>query len=101
MFYLSLMMIIKCEFSFRQTFFKGVRYHSYACSIENLEIPKNDNILEVKHKPGKSNEHVKYLQIKDCKMPQLLQDIGDTFKNVEKLMIVNSNLKSITKSDLE
>lgn len=87
-------MILKCEYSFKEL---------YTCSTESQEIPINEDILifQGEHLPGKNNKDVKFLEIQDCEMPQLPQNVGHTFENIERLHILNSNLKSLTKVDLK
>lgn len=86
-------MIVNCEFILHS--------NGYDCKVSNQLINEDQLIFQGKHENGKSNEDVNCLFFLNCTLPKIPQSIGNTFKNIEKLLINTSKLSSITKYDLK
>lgn len=87
-------MIIDCRFFYLST--------KYICHVKAQEIPSTENKLEFngQHMSINCNDDVKGLHFSNCIMLAIPQNIGDTFKNIEDV-IITSKLKFITKFSLK
>lgn len=76
---------------------------SYRCKINKEEISESETEIELdgEHISGKSDQDVKEIHFKYCKMPRLPQTIINNFVNVVRLTVQSSNLKEIKKFDLQ
>lgn len=73
----------------------------YTCQVKDQEVP--EFLLKIKgiHKKGKGNDDVIKVTFIECVVPIFPQVIGETFKNIQILIMRKAGLKSITKLDLK
>lgn len=101
MVHFNLGLSLRCGFS------SNVEYHAigspYRCEVNNLTVTSDDHVVsEVtgKHESEKKNSDVKLVLFQEQNLPNFPDDIHKFFTNVEGLIIDDSSLKSISKTDL-
>lgn len=96
-----LSLTIHCEFS------SNVEYHvigtPYRCEVKDLEVSSDDSVvtnITGTHEAGMSNSDVKLILIQEQKIANIPENLSKFFPNIEGLIIDDSSLKTISKSDL-
>lgn len=73
----------------------------YTCYLKDQEVPEGTLKFKGIHKKRKGNDDVIKITFIECIVPKFPHGIGETFKNIQVLIIRKSGLKSITKLDLK
>jgi Leucine-rich repeat (LRR) protein len=77
---------------------------NYSCKAKELETSEDDNLITIvngKHAEGKDNTHVKKFLAEHQNCVYFPAGLSEHFLNLETIVITNSSLEYIFKSDLE
>ena len=74
----------------------------YECSLNHITVldPNQNIIIGGEHLENRTNDDVRIVQIRNSETPFMIQQIFETFRNIEELYIHNSNLQSIRIPDI-